>query len=315
MAERLDGVDLRIGIPDADVASVIAALGLDTREPEERAVHLLEDLSGAPARLMAAGATARLQCAPGRCEVVVQLRPARRARLGPPWAGFRSGQGHRLRITEEWVATQRVLIAALTASLDRGELAAVPARAPVTAEPGSGLLSATQASFLADCAGLAVPGDRLMMIGPIRERVWTLRQDDLRFRVRRWTAHGRGGTRALDLADLEARTSPEDAPFLFPALRSLARQHLVDTEAEAGPLAIRALIWASATWRLTPRDEGFSGCPFRGAVETTPHGHGPTPATSGDNSPRSWADASYQRRQLPTVMGRRQLTNGGRPRP
>jgi len=256
MAERLDGVDLRIGIPDADVASVIAGLGLDTCEPSERAVHLLEDLSGGPARLMTAGATARLRCAASRREVVVQLRPARRARLGPPWAGVRSGQGHRLRITEEWVATQRVLVAALTASLGTGEPAAVPARAaavpargPVTAEPGGGLLSARQAGFLADCAGLTSPGDRLMMIGPIREQVWTLRRDDLRFRVRRWTAHGRGGTRALDLADLEARTSAGDAPFLFPALRSLARQHLVDTEAEADPLAIRALIWASAIWR------------------------------------------------------------------
>jgi hypothetical protein len=249
MAERLDGVDLRIGIPDADVASVIAALGLDTCEPGERAVHLLEDLSSDPARLMTAGATARLQCAAGRREVVVQLRPARRARLGPPWAGFRSGQGHRLRITEEWVAAQRVLVAALTASLGTGEPGQVPARDPVTAEPGGGLLSARQAGFLADCAGLTAPGDRLMMIGPIRERVWTLRRDDLRFRVRRWTAHSRGGTRALDLADLEARTSAADAPFLFPALRSLARQHLVDTEAEAGPLAIRALIWASAIWR------------------------------------------------------------------
>jgi hypothetical protein len=29
-AERLDGVDLRIGIPDVEVASVVAAFGLDT---------------------------------------------------------------------------------------------------------------------------------------------------------------------------------------------------------------------------------------------------------------------------------------------
>jgi hypothetical protein len=249
MAERLDGVDLRIGIPDADVPSVMAALGLDTREPGECAVHLLEDLSGWPTRLMTAGATARLECAPRRREVVVQLRPARRARLVPPWAGFRSGRGHRLRVTEEWAATQRVLVAALTSAHDTGGPAAVPARAPVTTEPGGGLLSATQAGFLADCAGLTAREDRLMMIGPIRERVWTLRRDDLRFRVRRWTAYGRGWARGLDLADLETWTSAADAPFLFPALRSLARQHLVDPEAEAGPLAIRALIWASAIWR------------------------------------------------------------------
>jgi len=249
MAERLDGADLRIGIPDTDVTSVMAALGLDAREPGERAIYLIEDASGTPAPLMTAGVTAWLERAPGRPEVIVRLRPARRARLGPRWAGFRSGQGHRLRITEEWVATQRVLVAALTASAGTGGAAADPARAPVTAEPGRGLLSATQAGFLADCAGLTALEDRLMKIGPIRERVWTLRRDDLRFRVRRWTAHGRDGTRALDLADLETRTSAADAPFLFPALRSLARRHLVDTEAEADPLAIRALTWASAIWR------------------------------------------------------------------
>ena len=158
------------------------------------------------------------------------------------------------------MATHRVLVAALTASLDADGPAADPARAPVGAGPGRGLLSARQLDFLADCAGLALPENRLMMTGPIRERAWTLRHDELRFRVRRWTAHRRGRTRDLDLADLEARTSPADAPFLFPALRALARQHLADTEAEAIPLAVRALVWASATARLTRRDEGFPGC-------------------------------------------------------
>jgi len=247
MAERLDGVDLRIGIPDGDVAGVIAAFGLDTCEPSERAIHLLETPPGTPAQLTPAGAAARLECTPGRCEVVVQLRPARRARLGPRWAGFRSGQGHRLRITEEWVATRRVLVAALTASPAADGPAADPAGAPVSAEPGRGRLSARQLDFLADCAGLTLPQNRLMMTGPIREQAWTLRHDELRFRVRRWTAHRSGGTRDLDLADLEAQASPADAPFLFPALRALARQHLVDTEAEASPLAVRALAWVPAT--------------------------------------------------------------------
>ena len=44
MAERLDGVDLRIGIPDAAVADVIIASGL--REPEVAAVLL--DLLNTP---------------------------------------------------------------------------------------------------------------------------------------------------------------------------------------------------------------------------------------------------------------------------
>jgi len=251
-AERLDGADLRIGIPDVEVASVVAAFGLDTREASERAIHLLGNLSGAPARLMAAGATARLERAPRRSEVVVQLRPVRRAQLGPEWSDFHSDSGHRLRITEEWAGTQRILVATLTASLDAGDPAPVPAQAPVSAQapvaagPGRGLLSPRQRNFLADCAGIAVVEDRLTLLGPIRERAWTLRRDDLSFRVRRWTARWPGNTPGLDLADLEVQTSAADAPFLFPALRSLARQHQVDTEAEADPIAIRAMTWASA---------------------------------------------------------------------
>lgn len=244
MAERLDGVDLRIGIPDAAVASVIAAFGLDTREPVERVIQLLENRPSTPARLMAAGVTARLECSLSRCEVVVQLRAARRARLGPHWAGFYSGSGHRLRLTEEWVATQRILVAALTAPLDTWDPASIPAHAPVAAGSGRGLLSARQRKFLADCAGLVVLEDQLMMLGPIRERAWTLRHGDLQFRVRRWTAGLPGSTPPLDLVDLEAQTSAADAPFLFPALRSLARQHQVDTEAAANPMAVRAPISA-----------------------------------------------------------------------
>jgi len=147
------------------------------------------------------------------------------------------------------VATHRILVAALTASLDAGDAAPVSARAPTTVWPGRGLLSARQRDFLADCAGLVVLEDRLTLVGPIRERAWTLRRDDLSFRVRRWTARRPGIIPGLDLVDLEAQTSAADAPFLFPALRSLARQHQIDTEAEVDPIAIRAMIWASAHQR------------------------------------------------------------------
>lgn len=248
MAERLDGVDLRIGIPDAAVARVIFAFGLDTREPSERVIHLLENLPSGPTRLIAAGVTARLECSLSRCEVVIQLRPARRARLGPDWAAFYSGSGHRLRLAEEWVATQRILVATLTASLDDWDAASIPARAPVTAESARGLLSARHLEFLASCAGLTILEDQPMLLGPIRERAWTLRHGDLHFRVRRWTAGLPGRARLLDLVDLEAQTSAADAPFLFPALRSLARQHQVDSEAETSPMAVRAPIsaWANS---------------------------------------------------------------------
>jgi hypothetical protein len=245
MAERLDGVNLRIGIPDASVANVITAFGLDACEASESAIHLLENHSGLPTQQANRSATAWLQRSRSRSQVIVQLRPTRRARLGQPWAGFHAEHGHRLRITEEWGPAQRILVATLTAPFGPGEPAAVPALAPVTARPARGLLSATQLAFLADCAGLTVREDRLIMIGAIRERTWTLRRDDLDLRVRRWTAHRHGKARSLDLADLEVPTSPVDAPFLFPALRSLAIRHLIDADAAAGPMPGRALEWAS----------------------------------------------------------------------
>jgi hypothetical protein len=248
-AERLDGVDLRIGVQDVEAPRVVAAFGLDIRDARERAIYLLENLSGTPDRLKPANPTARLECGPGRCEVVVQLRPVRRARLGPDWSGFRSGSGHRLRIAEEWSGTQRLLAASLTAVLDPGDMTQGSANVPLTVGPGHGLLTDRQRDFLADCAGLAVRDDRLTTLGPIQERAWTLIYSDLSFCVRRWTSHGPGYPRGLDLVELEAQTSAADAPFLFPALRSLARQHQVDTEAEVGPIAVRAAIWAATRRR------------------------------------------------------------------
>jgi hypothetical protein len=40
-AERLDGVVLRIGIPDADTARLAASLGLDRAGPSDREVYVV----------------------------------------------------------------------------------------------------------------------------------------------------------------------------------------------------------------------------------------------------------------------------------
>jgi hypothetical protein len=256
--ERLDGVDMRIGVPDINVASVVAAFGLDRRGARERVIHLLGNFPDVPARRAVAGTTAWPERAPRTFEVLVQVRPVRRTQLGPGWSAFRSDAVHRLRIAEEWMATQHILVALCTAFLDAGHPAPATASTlltastpvmtttPATVRSGQGLLSGKQRDFLADCAGMVVPEDRLTLVGPIRERTVTLRHDDLSFRVRRWTASARGGVGRLDLVDLEAQASASDAPFLFPALRSLARQYQVDTEAEVDPIVIRGLTWASA---------------------------------------------------------------------
>jgi len=81
-AQRLDGVDLRVGMPDADRARVAAALELDRAAASEREIHLLEDLSGRPGLLFAAGITARLVRIPWWDELVIQQRPVRYAQLG-----------------------------------------------------------------------------------------------------------------------------------------------------------------------------------------------------------------------------------------
>lgn len=207
-AERLDGVDLRIGIPDADTARLAASLGLDRAGASEREVYLIEDLSGRPGLLYAAGATVRLRQIPGGHELVVQLRPVRRARLGPGWLGF------------------------YTADPDRTRSA-------------GGLLSATQRDFLATCAGLVVNDGRLSLLGPILEHICRLRRYHLDFLVRRLTAPRLGRGADLDLIDLERGSVEADAPFLFPALLSLARQQGVDPGEDVDPITMRAVSWLS----------------------------------------------------------------------
>jgi len=242
-AQRLDGVDLRVGIPDADTARAAAAFGLDPFEARERQVYLLEYLPGGAGLLAGADATAWLARAPGRHEVVVRLRPARRSRLAPAWSAFYADSSHRLRIAQEWVGTRRILTASL--AMSPGPAGPVPGSAtdPERDRPGRGLLSARQRHFLADGARLAVPDNGLVLFGPIREQAWALDRGDLGFQVRRWTARRPDETAGLDLIDLEAPTSEADAPFLFPVLRSLAQRHGVDPGGDLSPLAIRALAW------------------------------------------------------------------------
>ncbi len=244
-AERLDGVDLRVGIPDADTARIAAALGVDRAKATERAVHLLEDLSGSPGLLAMAGATARLVEIPRASEVVVQLRPVRRARLGPDWLGFYSDNRHRLRIAEELTTNQRIMTASLTARLDASIPALTALPDPNGTRPARGLLSAMQHDFLAVCTGRVVEDDRLELLGPILERAWRLRLYDLNFLVRRWTARRPGPSPSLDLMDLERPSSEADAPFLFPALLSLARRQGVDPGEDVDPITLRAVSWLS----------------------------------------------------------------------
>lgn len=248
-AKRLDGVDLRVGIPEADTARIAAALRLDRAQARERAVHLMDDFSESSGSLAAAGATARLVEMPWASELVVQLQPVRRAQLGPHWLSFYSDTRHRLRITEEWTTDQRIMTASLTARLD----ATVPALAstpdPDGARPARELLSAVQRDFLSSCIGLVVEDDRLTLAGPILERAWWLRQYDLNFHVRRWTARPRGQGIGLDLIDLERPSSAADAPFLLPAMRSLARRQGVDPGEDIQPIVLRAISWLSGRRR------------------------------------------------------------------
>ena len=242
-AKRLDGVDLRVGVPDADTARVAAALALDRAGDSEREIHLLKDLSGSPGPLSAAGATARLVQIPRGHQLVVQLRPVRQAQLGPDWLGFYSDTRHRLRISEEWTASRRIMTASLTARLD----AAIPALAatadPDGTRPAKGLLSAMQRDFLATATGLVVKEGELRLLGPILERAWRLRRYDLDFLARRWTARKLGRGADLDLIDLERASVEADAPFLLPALRSLAQRQGIDPSGDVEPVVVRAMAW------------------------------------------------------------------------
>ena len=247
-AKRLDGVDLRVGVTDADRIRVAATLGLDQAGASEREIHLLEDLSGRPGLLSAAGATARLVQIPWGHKLVVQLRPVRHAELRLDWLGFYSDASHRLRISEEWTANRRIMTASLTARLDM----AIPALAATAdldgTRPAEGLLSAMQRDFLASRPGLVVKDSGLRLLGPILERAWRLRRYGLDFLVRRWTAHKLGHA-DLDLIDLERASVEADAQFLLPALRSLAQRQGIDPSEDVEPVVVRAVAWFLKYWR------------------------------------------------------------------
>jgi hypothetical protein len=165
----------------------------------------------------------------------------RRAQLVPDWLSFYSDARHRLRVAEEWTANQRIMTASLTARLDAGSPALAAFPDPDGVRHAWGLLSVRQRDFLAACTGLMVEDDRLELLGPILECAWRRRRYDLDFLVRRWTARQTSQDPGMDLIDLERRSSAADAPFLLPALRSLARRQDVDPGEDIEPVAVRAV--------------------------------------------------------------------------
>ena len=246
---RLDSVNIRIGLADAQAGQADEALGLRSIRPSRSTLHLLDYRPGSAASSLAsAGVTISVADSGEQSLTTVQVRHVRRRRLYPRWAAFYGRDAELLLVEEERDSTRRVLAASFTVRYEHGVPALAGADLRLT-----DLLTPTQWSFMQDCApGPPQPG-LMDPLGPIPVLSWTISLDRIDATMSRWRLPGpEGGTGpAPELAEVSRRSLPAEAGFLFPALAASMRRRGLDPDGNVPWLETRA-----AQWSADPRTRG-----------------------------------------------------------
>jgi hypothetical protein len=233
--ERLDAVNIRIGLAHAQSERAVEALGLQSATPSRSALHLIDYRPGsASSSLASAGVTIAVRDWSDRRLLTVQVRHIRQAQLYPRWAAFYRRDGETLRVEEERDSSRRVLAASFCASRERLTQALTGAglRLP-------DLLTPRQWSFLQDCAPGHPQPAPLEPFGPIAVLSWKVSLDRIDATVSLWRLPAEDGT-TLDLMEVSRRTLPAEAGFRYPALAASIRRLGLDPDGGIPWLETRA---------------------------------------------------------------------------
>lgn len=240
---RLDSVNIRIGLTDAQAGHAVEAFGLRSIRPSRSTLHLLDYRPGSAAPSLAStGVTISVADCGGQSLTTVQVRHVRRRHLYPRWAALYGRDAEMLLVEEERDSTRRVLAASFAVRYEH----AVPALAGTDLRL-TDLLTPRQWSFMQDCAP-GLPQARLMdPLGPIPVLSWTISLDRIDATLSRWRLSGpEGGTGpATELAEVSRRSLPAEAGFLFPALAASMRRRGLDPDGDVPWLETRAAQWSA----------------------------------------------------------------------
>jgi hypothetical protein len=238
--DRLDAVNIRIGIAAADTQRTAAALRLHDMSASGTTVHLL---SHGPTNLglSAAGISLLFEQDMETTWVTVRIRPMRRALLDAKWTGFRTDGQETLHIEQERDANSRVLIARL--------VAAGPSRGSPIAETGvtlADVLRPRQRSFIEHCAGIQVGAQPVHLSRPVRTHRWAVRLDRVDAHIQRWVVSPAVGEQGgFDALEVSRRLSELEADFLLPALSAALRRRGLEPQDTIGRLEERAGFYLS----------------------------------------------------------------------
>jgi hypothetical protein len=246
---RLDSVNIRIGLTDAQTGQAVEALGLRSIRPSRSTLHLLDYRPGsAGSSLASAGITISVSDCGAESLTTVRVRHVRRRSLYPRWAAFYGRGAEMLLVEEERGSSRRVLAASFIVRYEH----AVPALAGADLRL-TDLLTPRQWSFMHDCAPRPPQPGPLDPFGPIPVVSWTISLDRIDATVSRWRLPAApGGTEpALDLAEVSRRSLPAEAGFLFPALAASMRQRGLDPDGDVPWLEMRAAQWLVGSARTS----------------------------------------------------------------
>jgi hypothetical protein len=245
---RLDSVNIRIGLAGVQAGQAVEAFGLRSIRPSRSTLHLLDYRPGSAASSLASpslastGVTISVADSGEQSLTTVQVRHVRRRHLYPRWAAFYGRDAEMLLVEEERDSTRRVLAASFTVRYEH----AGPALAGTDLRLAD-LLTPRQWSFMQDCAP-GLPQSGLMHpLGPIPVLSWTISLDRIDATLSRWHLPGtEGGTRpAPELVEVSRRSLPAEAGFLFPALAASMRRRGLDPDGNVPWLETRAAQWSA----------------------------------------------------------------------
>jgi hypothetical protein len=244
---RLDGVEVKLTLDDAETARAVQALGLPETAPWQ--IFFVEDvMTGLPSATPLLDEKLIIRArrkTHGKDDVTVKLRPGRRSQLTAPWLEVTKtkarGLETELKVEQDWTAQRRTLSISLTAERPDGLVESVASGRGVEK-----LLTTEQKRFVDQCAAVRVNVEALSLLPAVSAQRWPTFSapggaSELQVRAERWTVQD------LDFLELSVVAEVEQAEESQAALETfVASKGLTPAAGEAKTTQVLKVLMAQA---------------------------------------------------------------------
>lgn len=208
--EGVDAVEIKLTLMPVARQTVLDLLHLNAKKVQSRSIYFFDTHS---LQLFSANVIFRVRLiADDNADSTVKIRRIKPADIDKKWTSLDDGL-HEFKLEADYVGTQAICAASLTAKRNRMVIQSVVAQQGSASQ----LFSDEQENFLATYAQTPVDMDLLKVLGPVDVLRWKLKPPELDYEImlEEWMIQN-----AFDLFELSAKSEPDQAVGMRESLTS-----------------------------------------------------------------------------------------------